>query len=282
MNNDYNFRQLALYGDKSKLKEKYQYYNGILSDENVDKVKCKLCYTERDITVQRQIPGGFQNLMRTPRSENYKYFDSDTYENNNAINNIKADIYEHPYDELLLASYYIYGKPIENSTGINLKFWQDDKGGTSENKPWVKLCWEDFRKYLKKEWAENDDEFITKEGNINLSDNKYNSLRNLIEYKGTSTEPRKKFRNLITTYKDSATNFDIPVQLNRMGGVFITKDIYEHKWFPFWRVLPIKYYITSLYARLTVSRNLERTTDAIDASISFTDNIRNLFTSANK
>ena len=67
-----------------------------------------------------------------------------------------------------------------------------------------------------------------------------------------------------------------------MGGVFITKDIYEHKWFPFWRVLPIKYYITSLYARLTVSRNSERTTNARDASISFADNIRNLFTSANK
>lgn len=253
--NDYGFKQLLMYGNKNDVETKYSNYNDKLQSDFINKVKCSTSTTECH--------------------NNYSYFTGTS-----AIENIKLDRYVHPYDEILLASYYIYGKPLRQASGttgaINLQFWQDDNGGTREH--WVKLCWEDFRDFLKEGWAPNDEEFITKEGNINLTNDTYESLRNLIEYKGNSTLPHKKFRNLITTYKDPDTNFDIPVQLNRMGGVFITEETYKHPWFPFWRILPVKHYIKKYYTPVTTQRTETRNTNKANVAQETNTVIQSLYT----
>ena len=36
-----------------------------------------------------------------------------------------------------------------------LIFWKDNIGGMGNQFPWVKLCWEDFRKFMEQEYPNN-------------------------------------------------------------------------------------------------------------------------------
>lgn len=146
---------------------------------------------------------------------------------------------EHKFDDILLSALYLYNS-IENRRD-RLKIWKDNIGGTK--KPdgslysYVKLCYEDFISYLKVTWAPTDDDFITKMGTVDVSN--YEVLKNKI----------LKYNDLL-----SINQSDINIKVELDQGKYITKDLYEHPWFPFWRLLPEDYYITSLY------QNIERTT----------------------
>lgn len=146
------------------------------------------------------------------------------------------------YDKALVAVKYLLGtekKDMDIIKELGLKLWQDNDGGTGQ--PWVKMCWEDFRLELKKVWATNDPSFINKKGKINITE--YKNIINLIT-------DDSKYYNRVLTYKDKSTGFNIPVELTEIAGkTYITKQNYEHKYFPFWRLWKndTKYYITSKY-----------------------------------
>ena len=143
----------------------------------------------------------------------------------------------HPYDNILLSSYYLYGKVRED---LNLIYWQDHDGGM--DKLWVKMCYEDFRDALKENWAASDPNFITLKDKIDLRN--YLLLKRKVLDKG-----------YLFTYK-SVSGIDIKIELD--NDRYITKQLYEHKFFPFWRLLPTKYYITRLYKLLQLQENKDR------------------------
>ena len=132
---------------------------------------------------------------------------------------------------------------------LGVKLWQDDDGGTGG--VWIKMCWEDFRLELKKLWASEDHSFINKNGNINLTG--FDDIKNKII-------DDSKFYHRVLSYKDISTGLNIPVEINDENGNpgYITKENYEHKYFPFWRLWKgnTDYYITSKY--LSVIQTKER------------------------
>ena len=143
----------------------------------------------------------------------------------------------HPYDNILLSSFYLYGKVRED---LNLIYWQDHDGGMG--KLWVKMCYEDFRDALKENWGASDPNFITIKDKIDL--------RNHLLLKRKILDKAYLF-----TYKST---FGINIKIELENDRYITKQLYEHKFFPFWRLLPKKYYITRLYQQLQIRENRER------------------------
>lgn len=148
------------------------------------------------------------------------------------------------YDKGLVAIKYLLGTEqpdMDIIEALKAKLWQDDDGGMSG--PWVKMCWEDFRLELKTIWGNDDPSFINKKGQVNITN--YPAIIALIINDS-------KFYHRVLTYKDRNTGFNVPVELTDLGGqTYITKQNYEHKYFPFWRLWPrmTKYYITSEYKK---------------------------------
>ena len=156
------------------------------------------------------------------------------------------------YDKALVAVKYLLGTEhpgMDIIEELGVKLWQDDDGGTSG--VWIKMCWEDFRLELKKLWANKDHSFINKNGNINLTG--FDDIKNKII-------DDSKFYHRVLSYKDISTGLNIPVEINDENGNpgYITKENYEHKYFPFWRLWKgnTDYYITSKY--LSVIQTKER------------------------
>lgn len=141
----------------------------------------------------------------------------------------------HPYDIVLLSSYYLYGEAKGQT-----KLWQDHDGSMS--KYWVKMCYEDFRDSLKALWGAKDKNFLTLTDKIDI---------------GSYTLLKKKVldKNFIFTYKSES---GINVKIELIDDRYITKQLYEHPYFPFWRMLPQEYYITHLYRRLQARENAQR------------------------
>ena len=146
------------------------------------------------------------------------------------------------YDKALVAVKYLLGteqKDMDIIEKLGAKLWEDNDGGTG--KSWVKMCWEDFRKELKTMWGNDDTSFINKKGQINIT--KYPNIIDLIK-------DDSKFYHRVLSYEDESTGSIIPVELTELGKqTYITKQIYEHKYFPFWRLWKneTKYYIKSEY-----------------------------------
>jgi hypothetical protein len=146
------------------------------------------------------------------------------------------------YDKALIASKYLLS--IVDQDIIELlggKLWQDNDGGTG--KPWVKMCWEDFRLELKTVWGNKDTSFLNKKGDINITG--HPEINNLITND-----------TIALSYKDNGV--DIHVKITKYSGnvKYITKQNYEHKYFPFWRLWKnnTKYYITSQYTNHTKAK----------------------------
>ena len=144
------------------------------------------------------------------------------------------------YDKALVAVKYLLGtekKDMDIIEKLGAKLWEDNDDNT--NKPWVKMCWEDFRKELKTMWGNDDTSFINKKGQINIT--KYPNIIDLIK-------DDSKFYHRVLSYEDESTRSIIPVELTELGEqTYITKQNYEHKYFPFWRLWKneTKYYIKS-------------------------------------
>lgn len=141
----------------------------------------------------------------------------------------------HPFDEVLLSSYYLYGEAKDD-----IEIWQDHDGGMS--KSWTKMCYEDFVDALKSHWADKDKNFVMLNGDIDLRN--YNILKQKTLYK-----------NFIFTYK---TRNGIEVKIELKDDRYITKSLYEHPLFPFWRMLSKDYYITYLYKKTQAKENTNR------------------------
>ena len=141
----------------------------------------------------------------------------------------------HPLDNIYLSSLYLYGKIMPK-----LKLWQDNDGGMK--KLWVKMCYEDFADELKKFWAKNDNNFINSNGKVDLS--RYMFLKNKL----------MKNANLLTVKASNGVNMELRLENNR----YITKQVYEHPNFPFWRVIPKDYYLTYIYKRIQKKENTMR------------------------
>jgi hypothetical protein len=163
------------------------------------------------------------------------------------------------YDDALVAALYLNGKlPTKNKPDygkINLngeeyktKLWIDNKGTTNSNYPWVKMCWEDFRYAMKKKYANNDRYFITKDGKLRITKIKKNGklLSDLIAPE--NDEDNFYHRILTITKKGILGDKKEEVQLLKDStNIYITKNNYEHDYFPFWRLLDPEQYVTTKY-----------------------------------
>ena len=166
-----------------------------------------------------------------------EYNNKSNIENNRFSYNYKSTGL-HPYDITLLASYYLYGRALSS-----IKLWQDHDGGMSRR--WVKMCYEDFRDALKEHWAPKNNYFTTIDGKIDV--NKAPSPQRL-KHKILN-------KNFVFTYKSKS---GVIIKIELVDDRYITKQLYEHPFFPFWRLLPTEYYITYLYKRLQARENKNR------------------------
>tara|TARA_B100000795_G_scaffold81128_1_gene58332 strand:+ start:6267 stop:8471 length:2205 start_codon:yes stop_codon:yes gene_type:complete len=162
------------------------------------------------------------------------------------------------YDKGILAIKYLVGDVEINKDvieGTGSKFWEDNDGGTDGS--WVKLCWEDFRLELKRKWGDKDRGFLNKKGEINITE--YKPIIQLIKGEISSLNRNgnsRKFHDILT-YEDNGMK--VPVELTEMGGqTIITKQNYEHKYFPFWRVLDTDFYIKNKWMVKQEKRNKQR------------------------
>ena len=187
----------------------------------------------------------------------------------NDFNNVKLgnftyyhdrDNMSHEYDNKITASLYLYGKIIGDYV-----LWEDNQGGTARE--WVKMCWEDFRNAMRTIYGDKikaesgtSYKFITKYGRINLSgtESTVRMLRDKIIAE-VEIDRYTKFRKRILTYVDENSGLDVPVELLNYGNnYYITKEVYEHKYFPFWRLLPKEYYIKSLFMQRESQEDSDR------------------------
>lgn len=146
----------------------------------------------------------------------------------------------HEYDKVLLAALYLYGNIPSRDI-----FWQDNDGGMS--KPWVKMCWEDFRDEMKKVWAPNNNNFITKDGRVDIRQSTdYYTLKQKVL--GSSSD------NSVHLSKYIHSN-GMVLQISLDDDRYLMKNAYEHPYFPFWRFLPKDYYITNLYKNIQTKEN---------------------------
>jgi len=168
------------------------------------------------------------------------------------------------YDKGILSVKYLTGNVELNKDiikNINIKFWQDNKGGTG--KKWVKLCWEDFRLELKRKWGDKDRRFLNKNGEINITEYKQiiklikGEIGSLIKVEILPSDGKPKKYHDILTYEENGEK--VPVELTELGGqTIITKQNYEHNYFPFWRLLDTKFYITATWVAEQIKRDAER------------------------
>ena len=107
------------------------------------------------------------------------------------------------------------------------------------------MCYEDFRDALKEHWAPKNNYFTTIDGKIDV--NKAPSPQRL-KHKILN-------KNFVFTYKSKS---GVIIKIELVDDRYITKQLYEHPFFPFWRLLPTEYYITYLYKRLQARENKNR------------------------
>lgn len=145
------------------------------------------------------------------------------------------------YDEILSASMYLYGRIKDD-----IKIWKDVSGvetGTqvTTTRKWVKMCWEDFKLAMKRKYGGKMKNFITKKGEIDISQDAYISANIL---------SNDNYYHDILTYTDPKTN--ILVKVNIESGLIKEAD-YLHRHFPFWRLLDPVDYVTSLYNKKMIT-----------------------------
>ena len=101
------------------------------------------------------------------------------------------------------------------------------------------MCYEDFTKELKKFWAKNDNNFINVNGKVDLS--RYGFLKKV---------------NEVFQFIVSKTSNGMKMELRLENNRFITKQVYEHPNFPFWRVIPKDYYLTYIYKNIQKKKKI--------------------------
>ena len=187
------------------------------------------------------------------------------------------------YDNALVAALYLNGKlpttkdPDNGKIDLGgekykTKLWIDNIGTTDSNYPWVKMCWEDFRYAMKKKYANNDRYFITKDGKLRITKIKKNGklLSDLIAPENDSDNFYH--RILTITKKGLLGEKKEEVQLLKDStNIYITKNNYEHDYFPFWRLLDPEQYVRTKYAEY--QRKTRKEQD-MDKSGKFKQNIQ--------
>lgn len=168
----------------------------------------------------------------------------------------------HMYDNLILTSYLLFGKFKEE-----LIFWKDNIGGMGREFPWVKLCWEDFRKFMEQEYPNNVQ--IKKNGMLMIKKTIEDKICKSYEPGKTSccteTDIFKCKGSVLTEITNGTQN---PLILKKIStDTFITQAIYERKLFPFWRLLPKKYFVRDEWKRILEKKKYD--------SIPFTGSIGN-------
>ena len=188
----------------------------------------------------------------------YKY-----WKNNIKNNSQKTDGLSGLYDNLILASYLLFGKFKEKE----LIFWKDNIGGMGDKFPWVKLCWEDFRKFMEQEYPNKVE--IKKNGKLmikkTIEDKICKSYEPTKSSCCTETDMIRCKGSVLTETTNGTQN---PLILEKISNdTFITQAIYERKLFPFWRLLPKKYFVRDEWKRILEKKKYD--------SIPFTGSIGN-------
>ena len=152
------------------------------------------------------------------------------------------------YDKYLLKKRYIFEYINEDEDGI----WQNLKPGqgatltisddnyrastmklSSEGKPWVKMCWGDFKESLLKEFRGT----VKEDGDGTLNIGREPKLRKIIDgaehelyRKIVKTKDKKKYNPKYGNFNSGgAIKFELDYPTS------ITERLYDKTWFPFWR-----------------------------------------------
>ena len=201
------------------------------------------------------VPGYANNIHYDMKNETFEESvrdDMKYYENNKKL--IKYNSKEqsvsslrNKYDTLLVKSYILFGEFKEE-----LKFWKDNKGGMATQFPWVKLCWEDFRKFMEETYP--DQVQIKKNGELMIKKSVEDTICNsFVDPNKSSCCTESDLLRCKGSVFTEKTNSELssPLILKKLGNdTFITKEIYERKLFPFWRLLPKKYFVASEWKRM--------------------------------
>ena len=161
------------------------------------------------------------------------------------------------FDRILENHYYLYGKMKED-----IKFWKDNEGNMDSEHPWVKICWSDFKKIMKKTYADNVS--FTKEGLLEINDTVKNKICISVGDKNQCCVDGKSLSfckgSILTNTLDGD---EIPLILNEMLGAngvtntYITQEMYEHLLFPFWRLLSVDFYIKNKWTLYIANRRYD-------------------------
>lgn len=158
------------------------------------------------------------------------------------------------YDDALVAALYLNGELLTNGkikldkVEYKTKLWKDNIGTIDTKFPWVKMCWEDFRYAMKKKYGNDDSYFITKDGKLRITKIKKNRtlLSDLIAPENDDNSFHH--RILTITKKGILGDKKEEVQLLKDStNIYITKNNYEHDYFPFWRLLDPEQYVRTQY-----------------------------------
>lgn len=157
------------------------------------------------------------------------------------------------YDMLIVKSYVLFGKFKEE-----LIFWKDNIGGMGNQFPWVKLCWEDFRKFMEQEYPNQVE--IKKNGKLMIKKTIENKIcKSFVDPNKSSccteTDLIKCKGSVLT---ETTATGSSPLILEKISNdTFITQSIYERKLFPFWRLLPKQYIVRDEWVRILEKKKFD-------------------------
>lgn len=185
------------------------------------------------------------NEFKKSIEDDMKYYENNKNLIKNNSRGQSVSSLRNKYDNLLVKSYILFGKLKKGSDGREeLKFWKDNLGGMSSKYPWVKLCWEDFRKYMEVTYPEQVQ--IKKNGDLMIKKRVEDTIcKSFVDPKKSSCcTDSDLLRCKGSVLTEKTLMGPSPLILKKLGGdTFITKAIYERELFPFWRLLPKQYFV---------------------------------------